>query len=462
MNSILGFSELLESELRDSKHRHYIQSVRSSASSLLQLINDVLDLSKIDAGAMKLRPEPTDPREACEFIQTVFAESASIKGVKLHCHIANDLPRSLLIDRLRLRQILVNLVGNAVKFTDQGRIDIKLSWEREERSSHINLLIEVSDTGVGIPEERLAVIFQPFVQAESHRAKERQGSGLGLSIVKRLTEAMDGTISVASVVGQGSSFRLRFKNVPISARLAASDQDEDGVAVDFNELKPAQILVVDDNEQNRELLAGIFNGTHHRLVFGRNGREAVEKAREARPDVTLLDIRMPEMNGEVALSAIRQTPGLELMPVIAVTASSMIEQDLTLEEKFNGFLRKPFSRRQLFAELAHFLPRQPKSTDAPHDPEISAIGGDWRDLASQLRRMTEEEWPALRDGLAINESLAFARKLEALGRKTNCRPLLKYAQSVSGHAESYAAGPLERQLLEFPALVDQIERAAHN
>jgi signal transduction histidine kinase/DNA-binding response OmpR family regulator len=460
MNSVLGFSELLELELREPRQRQYIQSIRSSANSLLQLINDVLDLSKIDAGAMVLRPGPTDLREVCEFVEVVFAETATRKGVKLQCHVSEDIPRSLLMDRLRLRQVLVNLVGNAVKFTDEGRIDVRLACEKLERSSRISLLVEVEDTGIGIPEERLADIFQPFIQARPDQPKEKQGSGLGLSIVRRLTEVMGGTVSVESRVGEGSVFRLRFSEVPISARLAITDQEEEGAHVDFDELLPARILVVDDNELNRQLFAGMFDGSHHQLCFGSNGHEAVKVARDVRPDIALMDIRMPEMGGPDALDEIRRTPGLELMPIIAVTASNVLEQESELRGKFNGYLRKPVSRRQVFQELAQFLPRQPKPKPALHEAEEPPTSGQWQEIITPLRHLESEEWPRVRDHLAINEILSFGRTLETLGQKVNCGPLLRYARELSLHAETYAAGPLEALLSEFPALVDQVERLA--
>jgi signal transduction histidine kinase/ActR/RegA family two-component response regulator len=461
MNSVLGFSELLEMELHDPRQRRYIQSVRSSANSLLQLINDVLDLSKIEAGAMMLRPGPTDPREVCDFIQVVFAEAANRKGVKMRCHVAEDIPRSLLMDRLRLRQVMVNLVGNALKFTDQGSIDVRLVGEKQERSSRISLVIEVEDTGIGIPEERLEDIFRPFVQARSDQDKEKQGSGLGLSIVKRLTEVMGGTVTVQSQVGKGSLFRLCFNEVPISARLATTDQEEEGALVDFDEILPVRILVVDDNELNRQLLAAMFENSHHELCFGSNGREAVEVARKVRPDIALLDIRMPEMGGMDAVEAIRQTPGLELMPIIAVTASSMLERESEERSKFSGYLRKPVSRRQVFHELAQFLPRKPKSqAEVPSEADTPDAPGQWREITAHLREMEAHEWPGVRDRLAINEILTFASRLENLGAKENCGPLIQYARSLTHHAESYAVGPMEKLLMEFPTLVNQVDRLA--
>ena len=459
MNAILGFSELLDGELREPKHRQYLQSIRSSAGSLLQLINDVLDISKIEAGAMVLRPEPTDPREICDFIRTIFAEPAAKKGVKLECEVAEEVPRSLLFDRIRLRQILVNLVGNAVKFTDKGQIDIKVRWEKQERSSHITLLFDVQDTGPGIPQEKLDAIFQPFVQAGGDRAKEKQGSGLGLAIVKRLAERMGGTTTVASTVGRGSAFHLRFPDVPVSARLATAGQEEASGPVDFNELRSATLLVVDDNPLNCQLVAGMFEGTHHRTAFASNGREAVEQARTVHPDLALLDIRMPGMDGFGALAEIRQIPGLELLPIIAVTASSVLEQEADLREKFNGYLRKPFTQRQLFAELAHYLPRQPKAEVVTVHNGEPPSPAQWRELAAELRHLAQEQWPAVRDSLAINETLAFAQRLEQLGRQGNCEPVLAYARSLSSLAEAYAVDALEKQLQAFPPLVEQLQRS---
>ena len=205
MNAILGFSELLQTELREPKHRQYLQSIRSSADSLLQLINDILDMSKIEAGVLELHPEPTDLREICDFIRTLFSESAARKGIKLECHVAADLPHAIVMDRTRLRQILVNLVGNAVKFTDKGGVELRVSWEKQPTNSHVSLIIEVEDTGVGIPKDKLDSIFKPFVQAGAHRDKEKQGTGLGLSIVKRVTETMGGTVSVTSSMELGST-----------------------------------------------------------------------------------------------------------------------------------------------------------------------------------------------------------------------------------------------------------------
>ena len=464
MNAVLGFSELLESELRDPRHRHYLQSIRTSAASLLLLINDILDMSKIEAGAVELNPEPTDPREICNFIHTMFTELAAKKGVKLTCQIAEDLPRALLLDRIRLRQILVNLVGNAVKFTDRGNIYIRVLWEKQAASSHITLILEVQDSGVGIPQDKLEAIFKPFVQSGAHREKEKQGSGLGLSIVKRLTEMMGGTVTAVSVPGQGSAFHLRFTDVAISARLPAAEPLPASGEVNFNELRAATLLVVDDNETNCQLVAGMFSGSHHRLFFGSSGEEAVSKARELRPDAILLDIRMPGMDGREALVEIRKIPGLELTPVIAVTASALMREEKDLKDFFSGYVRKPFSRRELFDELAQFIPLQPKDAAVAPAPVAGAVETDAAaaattapELIEYLRKLLTGEWPALADSLAINETKAFAARLERAAQKWGCRQLLAYAQTLAHAAENYAVVSLEIELQQFPALVERLE-----
>ena len=468
MNSILGFSELLEGELSEPKRRQYLKSIRSSAGSLLQLINDILDMSKIEAGVMVLRNEPTDPREVCEFIHTIFREPAAKKGVKLDCTVANDLPRALFLDRIHLRQVLVNLVGNAVKFTDQGSIHVRVNWEKEDSSSHVTLTIEVQDTGVGIPPDKLEAIFKPFVQAGAHRDKEKQGTGLGLSIVKRLTEMMGGTVTAVSVVGQGAAFHLRFPNTGISARLPSGDQKLSDGEWDFNELAPAKVLIVDDNEDNRELIAGMFAGSHHQLEFGINGMEAVSKARELVPDLILLDIRMPGLDGREALAQIRRSPGVDSIPVIAVTASSLQTDEADLRDKFNGYLRKPFSKRELFGEVSQFLPRRANPARAlarAGSPEVSAKDATTRagappELLRELRRLSTDKWLAIRDSVAINETKAFARTLESLASQHPCPPLVSYAQTLYRRADNLEVVELEQQLHEFPSLLEHLSSPA--
>jgi signal transduction histidine kinase/DNA-binding response OmpR family regulator len=469
MNAILGFSELLEPDGLTPKQAQYVRAIRDSGAALLHLINDILDLSKLEAGKLELHPDPTDLRDSCGFLRTVFGQQAVTKSLQLQFEISPNLPRALLLDRLRLRQVLVNLLSNAIKFTERGCVKTRVSWESQVDGRSGTLLIDVEDTGIGIPAEELEEVFKPFVQAESRQTAEKEGTGIGLTIVKRLTELMGGSVAVESQVEQGTVFHLRFPNVPVSGRLPVGDHAEPGGVVDFNDLAPATLLVVDDNPTNRAYLAGIFEKTHHRVLFATNGQEALACLQKTKFDVVLLDIRMPVMDGRTALAEIRKQADLVSLPVIAVTASSKAGEEVELQSQFSGYIRKPFSRQTLFVELAQFLQRE-SSGNGLEDQNLGHtlrsfpipspdLAAQWQELALELRRREAAEWPTLRDSLAVNQTRAFAHELFLLGQTAQCGPLTAYAAALTTFADAYAIGQMEHHLAAFPKLVESIETA---
>jgi two-component system sensor histidine kinase EvgS len=303
----------------------------------------------------------------------------------------------------------------------------------------------------------LDAIFKPFVQAGAHREKEIQGTGLGLSIVKRLSEIMGGTVTVTSRMGEGAVFSLRFPDVPISSRLPASAKVVSDQEVDFNKLRSSTLLVADDNEANRLYMAGIFQRTHHKLIFCSSGEEAVAKAREIIPDIVLLDIRMPGMDGRQALAELRKIPGMELVPAIAVTGSTHPD------DFFSAYIRKPFSSRELFDELADFLPRhiprdagESVETQAAMEAPVKPIPGE---LLKQLQQLLVEPWPGLCNSMAVNEIKTFGRQLDILGEQWHYKPLGDYARQLLHDAETYAVTDLEKHLGEFSVLVEQFAQS---
>ena len=458
MNAILGFGELLVGESKTDKEKRYAQSIVRSGHALLQIINDILDLSKIEAGMMEIRPEATDVRELAAFVQQLFTGQAMHKGVEMKVDLAEDVPRSLMLDSTRLRQILINLAGNAFKFTEKGSVSLRFHGNREGSTrSQYRLVVEVIDTGVGIPADRINEIFKPFVQARARRDAEVRGTGLGLAIVKRLATLMGGTIVVQSEEGRGSTFRLDFPAVEISARLPQSSMPEEP-SVDFNDLNPAQILVVDDNPVNRELVRGFFEHTHHSLREAADGREALALMLEKRPDVVLMDIRMPVMDGRTALRALRDYKELDLLPVIAVTASSMAGEEGALRETFDGYVRKPFTRAQLYRELSLFIPKKPLGAPSA-SPEVDfTSAASWKPLVCKLRDLETSIWPSVRDGMVLSEVVAFTQRLLKLARDYECAPLETYASDLASQCESFSLGVLEKSVESFPELISQIER----
>lgn len=455
MNAILGFGELLEGEVGDAKLKSYARSIVTSGRALLQIINDVLDLSKIEAGMMDIALEPCNVRELVVQIEQLFGTQMTNKGVTFFGEVAAGVPSSLLLDSMRLRQVLVNLVGNALKFTDTGSVVLRIFGHRDNSvSSRYCLMIEVADTGIGIAPEKQEQIFRPFVQSGTQKEREMKGTGLGLAIVKRLVQLMRGSIEVDSKQGKGATFRIRLPEAEVSARLPKAMTESDPV-VDFAVFNPSRILVVDDNEVNRELVRSFFAGTDHELIEAENGLQAIEAIEIEKPDVVLMDIRMPILDGREALEHLRQKRDLDLMPVIAVTASSMAKEEEVLRKVFNGYLRKPFSRHQLFQELERFVakvdPPVPTAKEIlPHNAT------DWRELARQLRETEANDWPGVRDGMVLSEVIAFGNRLRSLATKHGCPKLECFANQLIEEGESFSLGNLEKSLAAFPALVEEI------
>lgn len=255
--------------------------------------------------------------------------------------------------------------------------------------------------------------------------------------------------------------------MPVSGRLPVGDHAEPGGAVDFNDFAPATVLVVDDTKTNRDLMAGIFENTHHRVHFATNGREALECLRTIKPDVVLLDIRMPVMDGRATLVEIRKQARLASLPVIAVTASSESGEEMEIQSQFSGYIRKPFSRRALFLALAQFLQQASLKGPMNQRNSVETLAGlpaplpeevaQWRELAVELRRQETGQWPKLRDSLAVNETRAFAHSLFTLGQATHCPALATYAATLTTFADAYAIGQMESHLAAFPELTRLIE-----
>jgi len=466
MNAILGFSELLSNEAQSETEKRHAETILVSGRALLQIINDILDLSKIEAGMLQISNEPCDVTDVARFVQQLFARQAGEKGLDLRTEITPGLPNSLLVDSIRLRQILVNVVGNALKFTDHGHVILRIRGERDENlRSRMLLTVEVEDTGVGIPREMQAEVFRPFVQVNGNGTSHTRGTGLGLAIVKRLTDLMGGRIDLVSEPGRGTIFRFEIPNVEISARLPENPMKEIP-AVDFNRLRPSKILAVDDNPVNRELLADIFAGTHHKILLADSGPAALASAAKDKPDVVLMDIRMPEMDGTEVMRLFRLQPELELVALVAVTASSLSHEEAALRKSFDGYLRKPFSLLDLYDELAQFIPTHSSAepgalATGPVRPASPANALQWLELASELRKLETEVWPGVIQGMAMSEVQSFSGQLAEHARSYECPPLEHFAQKLMEAIESFALASLEARLGQFPSLINQIENAAN-
>ena len=353
MNGILGMATLALEAESPREQRECIEQVRCSAEHLLAILNEILDLSKVEAGRLELECIPFSLSRCLTETITTLALAARQKGLELVCQPAPGLPEALLGDPFRLRQVLLNLIGNAVKFTAAGRVSVRIQ-PVELCGERIHLQFSVSDTGIGIPPDRQQYVFEPFCQADGSTTRRYGGSGLGLSISAKLVSLMGGRIWVDSAPGQGSTFHFTacFQPAPESEEPLPLPAPEDVELGRF--LPPLRILLVEDNPVNQKLAARMLEKRGHQVTVAGNGREAVTLTQAGAFDLVLMDIHMPEMDGLEASAAIRALERAtgEHVAIVAMTALAMAgDREKCLQAGMDGYLAKPIRPAELFAAL---------------------------------------------------------------------------------------------------------------
>ena len=351
MNGILGLSQLLKDTSLEDEQRDCVDALTNSASSLLTILNDILDFSKIEAGELTLENQAFSPKTCIERVQDFMRPLASRKGVTLTCDIAPEVPAACLGDTGRLQQILLNLVGNAIKFTDAGTITLKAAMENEQ------LRFEVVDSGIGIPLEHHAYIFNKFTQADNSTTRKYGGTGLGLAICRQLVEMMGGTIGVESTPGKGSTFWF---TIPIQETILPAQQDTMDLPVQGSmAVEEARILMVEDHPVNQMLLQKLLRklGVRH-IDKAENGREALAALKNNNYTLVLMDCQMPELDGYETTRYIREheEDSIEHLPIIAMTANAMVgDREKCLKSGMDDYLSKPIDLQRLTQTLGRWL-----------------------------------------------------------------------------------------------------------
>jgi signal transduction histidine kinase/CheY-like chemotaxis protein len=419
MNGIVGMTTLALATDLTPGQREYLELVRTSADSLVSMIGDILDFSKIEAGRLELEPEPFIVADAIASAVQAFAWRAREKGLRLDHDVAPDVPRMLVGDALRLRQILVNLIGNAMKFTSQGGVDVRVTLENDD-DEEAELRICVKDTGVGIPKDKQKVIFEAFSQADGSMTRKYGGTGLGLAISTRLVEAMGGKLGVESAPNEGATFSF-------SARFSKRVSGVPPVPTHTGPLpKPARaldVLVADDNPINRLVLRRYLEIEGHRPTLVTNGREALAASRLGRFDVVLMDIQMQEMDGLETARAIREFEHErgkgEHLPLVAVTAHAMAgDRARCLEAGFDEYLTKPVSLATLMGTLGTLFRDLPTFDRAD---ALARAGGD----ASLLEELV---------AIFLAEIPGWLAELEAAVAAGDAKTVHRVAHTVKGAA----------------------------
>jgi len=393
LNGVLGYTQILQRDPSVTPaHRESLDAIETCGLHLLTLINDVLDLSKIEAGRLEVNKAPCDLHRLVKNIFEIVSPRAESKGLTFSTEIAAEVPKGILTDSTKLKQVLVNLAGNAVKFTDEGSVTLRV-----RKLPDIGLQLEVEDTGMGMTPEELEEVFDPFKQAEG--GKKSGGTGLGLPISKRLVEALGGTLEVESQPGQGSRFMITHPLVEVSEQDLSKLVKETLTDQRSLVLAPGQdvtVLVADDLRETRDILVKLLEGAGFDTREARDGKEAVEKLREYDISVVLMDLRMPVMNGMEAAQEIRNDPTLKDKVLIAVSASVLSNRERAREVGFDDFIGKPFRASEVFDKIKHHLKVRytVSAQEIPADSEGESVTpGDQKlppEVAREVARRVQE------------------------------------------------------------------------
>jgi CheY-like chemotaxis protein len=410
LNAVLGFAQIMERDpALPAHHKEHLGIIARSGEHLLGLINSVLEMSKIEAGRVTLNTAPFDLLRILQGVEEMFRLRAEANGLRLLFEIAPDVPEYVAGDESKLRQVLINLLGNAIKFTHAGGVAVRVAWRDDrppddDRSSSVAgrswLLVEVEDTGEGIAADQLPHLFQPFVQTASG-VKAQEGTGLGLAISRQFVRLMGGDITVKSTVGHGTLFTFDVQVAPIDTAAVQRERAERRVVgIDPRERREYRILVADDKWENRQLLVEWLQAVGFQVREANNGFEAVAVWEAWEPQLIWMDMRMPGMDGYEATKRIKSTLKGQATVVIALTASAFEhEQAVVLSAGCDDFVRKPVREASIFTKIAEHLgvqfvyeePQQPApGADGAGEvttSDLAALPAEWLD---RLRQAADE------------------------------------------------------------------------
>ena len=466
LHGLLSTLSLLREEKLSTEGERRLAIARNSARALMQIANDILDLSSIEAGGFSLEKGPFDPRRLVREIAEEFLATAQVQHLHLSAVVADDVPRALIGDGTRIRQVISNLVTNALKFTPAGRVTIQESW-RDGR-----LIVDVIDTGKGVPPDQREAIFDSFVQAESAPNRRFTGTGLGLTIGRRLAQAMGGSLTLHATGSKGSTFRLEIA-LEISSEPAPEDESQ-RVLVRY----AGHVLVVEDNEANQYVVKTLLEGLGCTAEIAASGAQALEMAHETQFDLVLMDCQLPGMDGFETSQRMRQSMATRI-PIIAMTANALPEDKAhCLEAGMDDFLPKPFNKAELSRVLSHWLAAHGNGgaddeRGAEAEPVLDPVV--FEELWESLRWRTK---PLEEIYVAVVNNVRGAIQLLAAFETTPTQRLLRSLHTIRGSASMVGAkriawiagmlehaaqnGQLARQTIEdaqLPKAMQELEHA---
>lgn len=448
LNAVIGFSELLKSNIVDEKQRSYIETINAAGNSLLLIINDILDLSKVEAGKIELQLKPIELNVIFKEIENIFRQKVKSKNIEFFIDIDKNFNDVIMLDEVRVRQILLNLTGNAVKFTEQGYVKLSLRVIGRHINS-LDLRISVEDTGIGIPEGEKEKIFEAFRQVSGQSIKKFGGTGLGLSITKKLTEVMQGKIFMESIEDKGSSFHVEFYNVQIAPQEELTI-DEAFPYFQKYYFSNEKVLVADDVEDNLFLLQEMLSKAGLRVITAETGSKAYEICKKEQLDLIILDVVMPDMDGRELSNILKEDANLCSIPIIALSASAA--QEACEGCNFDEYLMKPFNTEQLMSIISKYLPNKA----AKHSGTFSEPQGHARNLIeidTDILEDFKEKINPLLEKLETSIILSNVKNLAALlisfGQQHDLKSLYSDGEELMKSAESCNIIKIKTKLMEI-------------
>ncbi|UCH96457.1 MAG: cache domain-containing protein [Candidatus Aminicenantes bacterium] len=458
LTSILGHTESLIRKVKDKKITEPLEHIKVSTKTLKDFIDNTIYMSRLEKEKLIIRIEPVNFYAILNEIRENFSFSIQQKKLEYLEEVEPGIPQYMHLDKLRLRQVLINLVDNALKYTEKGHIRLIIRKKPSMVDTNaIDLIFEVEDTGIGIARGDWKRLFKPFERLEEKREKSTEGAGLGLAISKKIIQLMGGEISVHSELNKGTTFTFLLKNVRVSSQeeVTGNGEEFDYSSITFSGQK---ILIVDDSKETRSIIKDHLENTTLQVFEACDGREALEMVQKHQPDLILMDIKMPTMDGIEATRELRKDEKSKDIPIVALTASKTAPEDVEkYEHLFHRYLFKPISIAKLFFELNQFLKEEPLHIEDGINMELTP--GDKKKIPGILRELEGylEIWQDATKSNNFNQFKSFGLKIKELGDKYSLPVLTDYAGQLLHHADMSSITATKRMLNAYPVLINKLK-----
>lgn len=452
MNAILGFADMLKGSVVSEEHERYLDGILAGGKGLMSLINDILDLSKIEAGRIEINESAMDIRAMMNELDSVFVQKARSKKLNL-VHVTDaSVPKYLVVDDVRLRQILFNLIGNAIKFTDTGTVSTRVGCSPVQNGK-VTLTISISDTGIGIPKAQQEIIFEPFRQMDGQSTRKYGGTGLGLAITKRMVQIMNGSLEIESEVGAGTTITVHLYERALAYEQEEVQQEDEDIG-DISFLGQT-VLVVEDVQSNRDIIKGFLKPYDVSIIEVENGEQALKQMETVTPSLILMDMMMPVMDGYLTTRKIRSLEKFSKVPIIAVSAFALSHNEHEIRALCDNYIRKPFTIRDLLSVMKAYLPYSTRTAQVPGSVPTTNPSEKLRltNICPEDKEKFLSTWKEIERLMSIDDIQDFSEQLIRYADVHNNEELAAYGKELLSYADRFDIENLNARFNEFPEIL---------